>query len=631
MRWMRTFIGAWFGIQIGIAFSMTANAEMFPTDTPESGRVPSVITLLANTPYYDKYENSGGPPEGVLAPQDVEVVVGGMPWSDRSNWWKIHTKFGDKWINVQSKDLDVPPPKSVSLLTNTPIYANPDADAEPAAVLSPQEVTVVGAQKQWFASEGFDNKSMKWLKIHTTWLGDQWIRLPLDRIGSIHSLNEKAYFLNEGDMHNVELQVTGEFVSPFFDSLYRVETNNGEQWLSSRGMKITEKRETIKLETRTTLFVNPYPYGEEVTILAPQTVESFEQIDHNSYWYTPDNPVWYHVHTSLGDGWINKQFADPVDAKPAQVAIQLNTNTELMSYPTSGMWYQFAQLSPQIVHPTLYWDDKTGNRWYQIDSYVGKTWFTLNPSTDRILQPGTEQTIQILFYTLYYNGARVSGDELLFQERKVGYGKDGTWYVSIPFLSEGFRYTESESNGGFTYASKTGYAFRVKPGAVTATTLWQGEEGSTLQLTRAPEAGANGEIYLAMADVRTLFGTLISENGSDMAFTLQAYNVTAPDTPYVVDKDKLVVRASLVDNTQLLKPDNHEDRLRLVIETLGDIGKDTSIQAGAEWAAPLRTDQALFEIHVAKQLKLGVNTLRASIKLGERILWQQDFQVNRAV
>ncbi|WP_282937963.1 hypothetical protein [Paenibacillus sp. RC67] len=194
MRWTKALIGTIFSLLTFMVTSITANAEMFPTDTPESGRVPSEITLLANTPYYDKYENSGGPPEGVLAPQVVQVVIGGMPWSSQYNWWKIHTKFGDKWINVQSKNLDVPPPKSVSLLENTPIYANPEADEEPTAILSPQDVDVVGSQKQWFAANGYDDNTMKWLQIHTTWLGDQWIRIPLNRIGNVHELDEKHTF-----------------------------------------------------------------------------------------------------------------------------------------------------------------------------------------------------------------------------------------------------------------------------------------------------------------------------------------------------------------------------------------------------------------------------------------------------
>lgn len=96
-----------------------------------------------------------------------------------------------------------------------------------------------------------------------------------------------------------------------------------------------------------------------MTILQPQNVDVFEQINNNPYGNTQEEPIWYHVHTSAGDGWVNKQFADPIAAKPTDVAIELKSNAELMSYPM-GNWYKYAQASPQILHPIQYWDDKLG-------------------------------------------------------------------------------------------------------------------------------------------------------------------------------------------------------------------------------------------------------------------------------
>lgn len=70
--------------------------EMFPSEIPESGRVPAVIRLLSSVPFYDKYEDSAGPPQGYLAPQEVQEVKAGMPWSGAHNWWKIR-KRGRFW------------------------------------------------------------------------------------------------------------------------------------------------------------------------------------------------------------------------------------------------------------------------------------------------------------------------------------------------------------------------------------------------------------------------------------------------------------------------------------------------------------------------------------------------------
>lgn len=628
----KALIGIAIVIQTTIMISMTAHAEMFPTETPESGRVPPVITLLANTPFYDKYENSGGPPEGVLAPQDVQVVVGGMPWSNSHNWWKIRTWLGDKWINLSSKDLEVPPPKELSLLEHTPVYEHPDADEQPTGMLSPQDVTIVGAQSQWFAANGYDVSTKKWLQIHTPWLGDQWIQLPLNRIGTVRNLDERAYYLQEGSFKNLTAHLSGEFVSPFFDSMYRIKTDEGAQWLSSRGMKIIDSKQTIKLETRTTLFASPYPYKDEVAILEPQIVESFEQIDKNPYWTPLNNPTWYHVRTSAGEGWINKHFSDPVDAKPAQVAVQLNANTILMSYPTSGIWYKYAQIAPQTIRPTQYWDDKRGNRWYQIDSYVGKTWFTLNPYTDRILLPGAEQAIQLSFHTLYFKNAQVNGDELRFQDRKVGYRKDGGWYVSLPFLSEAFRYTHSELDDTLTFESKTGYAFKVKAGVDVSNTLWNGAGGRNVKLITVPERLDDGELYLSIADIRTLFGSLVLEKETTVDFLLQAYQVVEPDTivPETIHDNKLELTATLVDNTQMLESSGitNEGHPELTVGILGRT-ENTSVKVGAELVAPLAADQALYRLKAVIPLDQEANKVRAVLKIGERILWQQDISVTR--
>lgn len=633
MSWKKALIGIAFGIQAAIAVSMTAHAEMFPTETPESGRVPPVITLLANTPFYDKYENSGGPPEGVLAPQDVQVVMSGMPWSNSHNWWKIHTWLGDKWINLSSTDMDVPPPKELSLLEHMPMYAHPDANEKPTGTLLPQDVTVIGAQNQWFAADGYDGSTKKWLQIDTPSSGNQWIQLPLNRIGTVRSLDEKAYYLQEASVKNKTVHLSGEFVSPFFNSMYRAETDEGPLWLSSRGMKIIDTNEKIKLETRTTLFASPYPYKDEVAILEPQIVESFERIDKNPYWSPIDDSSWYHVRTAAGEGWIHKHFSDPLEAKPAQVAIQLNANTKLMSYPTSGIWYKFAQIAPQTIYPTHYWDDERGNRWYQIDSYVGKAWLTLNPYTDRILLPGADRAIQLAFHTLYVRSVQVDGEELRSQDRKVGYRKDGVWYVSLSFLSEGFRYTYSESDGKSTYESKTGYAFKVKPGEDVANTLWNGADGRTVKLTKAPERWEDGELYLSIADIRTLFGSFVLEKETTIDFLLQVYQVTEPKAiiSETIQNSMLELTATLIENTQLIKSSGmtNEVHPELNVEILGRT-EEKSVQVGAELVAPLTAEQAMYMLKAAIPLDQGANHIRAVLKIGERILWQQDFRVIRS-
>ncbi|NOU98652.1 hypothetical protein [Paenibacillus planticolens] len=604
--------------------------EMFPSDIPESGKVPAVIRLLSRIPFYDKYEDSGGTPQGYLAPQEVQVVKAGMPWSLEHTWWKVHTWLGDKWINVPSSALEVAPPTQVSLLDNTLMYASPNTNTPSTGTLAPQDVEVVAAMKHWFAMETYDGSTMTWLQVHTTWLGDQWIHISLNHIGKLRSIQpQKAYFMYDTSIPQGTGEITGEFISPFNSTTYRVETENGVRWANTRGAEIKVSNETINLDMRTTLFAQPHSNGEEVAILEPQSSEVFERIDNNPYGNTTKEPVWYHVHTSAGDGWVNKQFADPIDAKPTDVTIQLNSNAELMSYPTSGTWYKFAQASPQILHPIRYWDDELGNRWYQINSYVGLVWLKLNPYSDRIIGLGPDPAIEMSFYTLYYNSAKIDGNELKMLDRKVGYTQDNAWFVSVPFLSEGFRYAQSESNGWTTYQSKFSYGFRIQPGTQQALTLWEGKEVGQVSLTAAPQISSDGELYLKEADVRNLFGSLIAKVDNSLTFTLPAYNVTALTIPASVESERITLNVSFKDNIQQLPVNaSPEERPRLTVEELGAPPTE-AVHTYAKWIAPLQWDIAQFQYDAIKPLKVGPNQLRAKLEIGNRILWQQDFTVQR--
>ncbi|WP_409346989.1 hypothetical protein [Paenibacillus sp. MBLB4367] len=646
MGWKKKLIGSVLGLQALWAISVTAHAnEMFPSETPDTGRVPAVITLLKNTPFYDSYTESSGEPKGVLAPQDVSIVKASMPWYGSNNWWKVETWLGEKWILVQSSDMEAAPPRTITLMDETPMYAKPDEKLTPTGALSPQDVTVAGAQKQWFVESDYGANDWKWFKIQTTWLGEQWIRLPLSRIGMIRELDQQAYYLNDMSYHapyihpadqtnytseNVidkTVHITAEFIPMSGGSWYRIETVNGPKWMANPGMPVKNAKETVDVATRTTLFKQPYPYGEEIAQLDPQKVEAFQIMDQNPYTYNPDNQFpWYHVRTSKGEGWINRLFADPVGAQSSDVEIQLDYKTELMSYPTSNIWYKFASLSPQKVKPTAFWDDPNGTRWYQIDSYVGKAWFQLYPGQGKPLLPDFDKAVEAKFFTLYFSSAQTDGDKLTSENRQVGYKKGDDWFVSIPFVSEGFRYTVSgadKSKEGVTFESKTGYGFRVVPGSDEATVVWQGVDSRKVKLTKPAERSKDGVLYLAVPDIRMLFGASFADNESYVAFLLHAYNIEKPVPKPVIAGDKLELSVYLTDN---LQQSNSEKRDRPVL-VLYDRSKegDAGVQAKETVAVPFIRDFKMFELKGALTLKPGKNELRAVLKIGERILWQYDF------
>ncbi|NOU76669.1 hypothetical protein GC098_35815 [Paenibacillus sp. LMG 31458] len=234
------------------------------------------------------------------------------------------------------------------------------------------------------------------------------------------------------------------------------------------------------------------------------------------------------------------------------------------------------------------------------------------------------------FFTLYYNSAKIDGDELKVQDRRVGYMRDNAWYVSIPFLSEGFRYDQSESGGLITYqSSRFSYGFRIQPGSQQAITLWNGKEVRQVNLTAAPQILSDGELYLNEADVRTLFGSLIAKVDTSLTFTLQAYNVTALVIPTSINSDQMELNVSFRDSIQQIPVDaSPELRPKLTLEELGAPPTE-AVQTFSKWVAPLQWDMALFQYSAVKSLKVGPNQLRARLEIGGRILWQQDFAVQR--
>ncbi|GFZ75954.1 hypothetical protein GCM10008018_21660 [Paenibacillus marchantiophytorum] len=149
---------------------------------PDGLRIPAEIELLSDTPYYASPPNrSDDKPEGVFAPQMVKVLKTEPSWSVSGTTWQIETMFGPRWIIPKPWDIDIAPPESVTLLEETPLYESQSEDGGSVATLSPQAVQVVGAEKQWFYTN--DPKSKAWIQIHTTWLGDLWAHIPINRIG----------------------------------------------------------------------------------------------------------------------------------------------------------------------------------------------------------------------------------------------------------------------------------------------------------------------------------------------------------------------------------------------------------------------------------------------------------------
>jgi hypothetical protein len=78
-------------------------------------------------------------------------------------------------------------PPFITLFENTPLYPVPDETVDPWASLTPQDVETVEAENDWYITPQSGDPVKRWIKIKTTWLGEMWIYLDYNRIGTVKS------------------------------------------------------------------------------------------------------------------------------------------------------------------------------------------------------------------------------------------------------------------------------------------------------------------------------------------------------------------------------------------------------------------------------------------------------------
>ncbi|MGF7034504.1 hypothetical protein J2T17_005455 [Paenibacillus mucilaginosus] len=373
--------------------------EAEPQILPPNGlRIPAAVELLKPTPFYDAADLTSKP-LGTLSPQQVDIVGAEATWSSGRSWYKIHTWLGDKWISPEPWTVQIAPPKTILLTGDTPLYPKRTASAVPTASLSAQEVEVVGAEKQWHYMDSHPYEET-WLQIRTSWLGDQWIKVPLADIGTVQPVDRKWYYPGvqafirpkphrfPDIIENRTLHVTGEFTT-IFDMAYRIDNGKGqEEWVLQKGYGIQETAERMVLR-RSVLLLERLG-GMSGVRLEPQAVQVFEKIDTNGPErpeYTGSTGVWYHVRSDQGEGWINEKYGDPENIQSARGKLKIGAGgTALYRFPNPDLLLNVDRLGAQTFSPAGYWDDGEGRRWYQADTYAGKVWILFRPEID-VFQP----------------------------------------------------------------------------------------------------------------------------------------------------------------------------------------------------------------------------------------------------
>lgn len=139
----------------------------------------------------------------------------------------------------------------VTLFDNTAIYSSTDESLGPIGMISPQDVRIVSAQKDWFTYDKVTDR--RWFQIET-WLGNQWIQLELQQVGNL--VKTDTYLLLQQparlqdkphpdwalttSLSPQKVHVIGHLISKFTES-YLIETWLGPKWITNPKGAVMEK------------------------------------------------------------------------------------------------------------------------------------------------------------------------------------------------------------------------------------------------------------------------------------------------------------------------------------------------------------------------------------------------------
>jgi len=655
--WKKVFLLAITGAAIQIALlTSTGNAYEYadtPTEPADGYFIPKKLTFLENMPYYVIPNALKNEPEGSFAPQTVEVVEAEVNWATSGNWWKIHTDYGDRWIKTAPWQIEVPPPPTIRLMSETPLYARASEAGRSTSALSPQEVTVVDAEKSWFRQAESDYNPKRWLKIRTTWLGDQWVHLRLDEIGALQPMDRTVYYpsvyyhnspfmhlitgQNEGLLSNVFVKQSAEYRS-LLGSSFQFETEQGPKWSFGPGMTIQANPQTLKRTQSSPLFKYPNAYSEMVAELPPGNLNVIETTVYDDGYLTHEE--WYHVRNDQAEGWFSPSYAEPEGATKDTKSITLRGNmTGIMRFPNSSISLNNGQIGPQTLHPLAAWTAPDGTRWYKINSFVGQGWVKLDGYQDNIVLKDREDDAQIRSRMLY-QGAFYQNDAGIFTFGSETIGKllKGVPHLSADFLAKQYHYelTGPDANGWWTLTNKAGYTFQIKSGEKTAKTFWNGIFANPVNLAAAPVAAAEAKLppLLGLSEVRQLFGAStayydkVVYGDNNVVLSSREYEISGFNLPPTAEGKELHLSGLLYENSYL-QPGTISPECSIAVKRRDNDDKDpANIQlAKVNHLYNLSYNDGVYDVTLDTPLKPGINPLTLEVKVGERIVYKKDWDV----
>ncbi|WP_159888347.1 hypothetical protein [Paenibacillus puerhi] len=624
-----------------------------PTEPADGYFIPKKLTFLESMPFYAIPNTLKNEPEGSFTPQTVDVIEAEVNWSTSGNWWKIHTDFGDRWVKTAPWQIEVPPPPTIRLMAETPLYARASEAGGPTAALSPQEVKVVDAEKSWFRQTESDYNPKRWIKINTTWLGDQWVHLHLDEIGNLQQLDRTVYYPSiyynriphwryitdqkEGLLTQIYVHQTARFRS-LLGSAYQFDTEQGPKWAFASGMPIQADQQILKRTKPSVLFAFPDENSKMVAELPAGNLNVVETTVNNDGYMRYDE--WYHIRNDQADGWFSPSYAEPEGTMEDTESITLHSSsTGILRFPNSYIPLNNGQIGPQTLHPLAAWTAPNGTRWFKIDSFVGQGWISLNPYLDDIVLKGREDDAQIRSKMLYqgvfsHNDAGI----FTFGPETVGNLLNGEPYLRADFLAKQYQYelTGPDTNGWWTLANNTGYAFQIKSGEKSAKTFWNGSLANNVNLAAAPVAATEGKLVplLSLSEVQQLFGATtayydkVAFGDKHVVLSSREYDISGFSLPATTAGSELHLTGLLYEHS-VSDPGSIAPEMSILVKSRDNYGSDLANEhvAKVNHLYDLGYNFGVYDVTLDAPLHPGINHLTIEVKAGERIVYKKDWNV----
>lgn len=645
------------GLGLGSLAHQTKAENVFGGSyAPEGIRFPATIELLAETPYYADPNQPDDKPEGSFAPQEVSILAVDSSWSRGAATWKIETMFGPRWIRPNPWEIDMEPPKRITLLEETPLYRSQSSKGGPAASLSAQEVEVVEAKKQWFYTN--DPSSKAWIKVHTTWLGDLWAHIPVNQIGTVQKVQRKAHYFgipsnsdlgtamgfgeqkqDWSDSKAGDYTIAREFTT-IYDRAFELQTDQGTTWTRDKGVTILSANETLDIVREKALIHDVWDgLKKEDAVIAGETVTVFEKIEERLWTGRGPYPIWYdstwfHVRSSKGTGWINKNVGEPEGAMPVHWRDLVKDPKELQRYPETPFSSSTLLLRDQTVEVTEAWNSpNSGPMWLKahVDGRTG--WI---PYWDSLQDTIWDEDTQTVFYMSKINTnslgiAPAAKDGLqLYNGQRIGYMENNQSYLDVIQLAEQFQYkVEKVPNTNAISLSKGEYSFVLQADLGNAMLNWHGTKDKSVHLAEMPRHSRDSW-YLNLKDVQALFGLTQVFAGKEYSLFEKNYNVKSREFPTRAEMGHLELQAFVYDWTSREDYKSDQMPLQMYIEENGDQGGNSNVSKTEGIVnKPDANDSpvALFSLKASRPLTAGTHQVNVVVRIGERIIWKQTVEI----